>query len=51
MAAAMRSLRSAFGDEDKDGPYDLRYPGRRVVANGGRATVLVNADQRDSEPN
>jgi hypothetical protein len=27
---------SALDDEDDDGPYDPRYPGQRVVADGGR---------------
>ena len=30
-----------FDDEDDDGPYDPRYPGRKVVADGGRVTVPV----------
>jgi hypothetical protein len=26
-------------DDDEDGPYDPKYPGRKVVADGGRVRV------------
>jgi hypothetical protein len=31
--------RRRFDDDDEDGPYDPRYPGQRVVADGGRVRV------------
>ena len=34
-------MRRRFDDEDDDGPYDKRYPGRKVVADGGRVRVPV----------
>jgi hypothetical protein len=34
--------RRAALDDDDDGPYDKRYPGRKVVADGGRVRVPMH---------
>jgi hypothetical protein len=39
--ASQRRFAANLDDEDSDGPYDPRYPGRKVVADGGRVRVPV----------
>ena len=41
MAPMMQRRFANLDDEDDDGPYDPRYPGQRVVADGGRVRVPV----------
>ena len=41
MAPMMQRRSANLDDEDDDGPYDPRYPGQRVVADGGRVRVPV----------
>jgi hypothetical protein len=46
-------MKRNFDDENDNGPYDPRYPGRKVVADGGRVRVplmlMDSASGRKSE--
>lgn len=39
--APVNTARRRLDDDDEDGPFDRRYPGKRVIADGGKVRVPV----------